>query len=145
MTFSESFLAGFALAATIAKDAGAEQARAGLCDASAATLTGAARKLRALSKAERRAQVSAWIRAQAGQAPASATAGSHAVVWPRVPAGPLRAYALLAQRMPASAAPQWLHDIPLPRAGYTPPPQLVERLARCLQTRVGAGGESCES
>jgi hypothetical protein len=141
MTFSESFCAGFALAATIAKDAGAEQARAGLCEASAATLTGAAHELRALSKAERRARVSTWIRANAGP---RAALTLNAVVWPRVPSSPLRAYALLAQRLGAdAAAPAWLRELSelRPRAGYTPDPQLIEQLQRSLQKQGASWDE----
>jgi len=122
MTLPPRFLSGFALAATIAKDPGAELARAGLCANIAEPLTATARELMSLSKAERRERVGEWTR----------PAHADRCVWPREAAHPLRAYALLAQRARGNRAalPPWLSTAPLPRAGYTPQPQLVALLSR---------------
>ena len=111
------FASGFALAATIAKDRGAERARAGLHDAVADAWTQLAREISGLEKRERRARVREWMTPRGCTWPSAAQA--------------LRACALIARRGPPhSAVPSWLHAAPLPRAGYTPEPQLISLLER---------------
>ncbi|MET0386741.1 MAG: hypothetical protein ABW321_12320 [Polyangiales bacterium] len=133
MTFSERFLAGFALAATIARDPGAQQAQAGLAQVIAPQLTALPRELAALPKAERRARVRAWL-----GAPQPLPARTPPIDT-RAPTPALRAYALLAHRQRTTTPPpDWLRNAPLPRAGYTPPPELLAQLAQItlrLQTR----------
>jgi hypothetical protein len=127
MNFSQRFLAGFALAATIAKDPGAALARPGLEAGSAEPLLATTRDLLALSKAARRARVSEWMQPLRPSWPKSE---SEAV--------PLRAFALIAQRSgltPGSGLPRWLFTAPLPRAGYTPEPGLVALLQRIAARR----------
>jgi hypothetical protein len=119
MMDSERLLAGFALAATIAKDPGAELARPGLCTARRDSVSMTARELLDLPRAERRARIRAWMEVQPKRG-----------MWPSMPVAPLRAYGLLAQRMLANARPDWLRGVPLPRPGYTPEPQLLELLQR---------------
>ena len=117
MSFSERFCSGFALAATIAGDPGAELARAGLCEESREPACKQARELLSLSKAERRARVSALLQPQ----PAA---------WPSEARPPLRAYALLARSGPAANLPAFVHAAPLPRAGFSPEPGLLLLLRR---------------
>lgn len=123
MTLSERFLAGFALAATIAKDPGAELARPGLCADRQGPVSATARELLELSKAERRARIRSWMQPKRG-------------MWPSAPTAPLRAYGLLAQRTFANVRPDWLRSAPLPRPGYTPDPQLLELLQRIAAETV---------
>lgn len=111
MSFSERLCSGFALAATIAKDAGADKARPGLAARSTEALTATARELASLPKAERRARVRALMSPTTLPAPAHI---SGAIV------PPLRALALLAS---GSA------EI-VPRPGYTPDPRLLALLQR---------------
>ena len=123
MSFSERFCSGFALAATIAGDPGGEQARTGLQEAAREPVTRVARDLLALSKAERRARVSALA-----QPPRPAR--SQGVAWPREARAPLRAYALLAQGEPTATLPAFLRAAPLPRPGFTPEPDMLQLLRR---------------
>jgi len=126
MSFSERFCSGFALAATIAGDPGGERARAGLHESVRESVTGVARELLTLSKAQRRARVSALAR------PARSA-------WPSEARSPLRAYALLARSEPPSTLPAFVHAAPLPRAGFTPEPGLLRLLRRIAfqQTEPG--------
>jgi hypothetical protein len=117
MSFSEHFLSGFALAATIAKDPAAQRAHAGLAASVVAPLTRVARELVELSKAERRARIRGWTE------PASCQL-------PEAPAQPVRAFALLAHRSAGGSIPLWLRSAPLPRAGYAPDRQLTSLLLR---------------
>jgi hypothetical protein len=117
MPFSERFLAGFALAATIAKDPGAAAARGGLAEAVADAITQTAGELLALGKPARRAR----IRALTEPPP-------HTLAVPS--SGPRRALALLVRQRGPGAAPAWLYDLPLPRPGYRPEPRLSALLAR---------------
>lgn len=117
MPFSERFCAGFALAATVAGDRNAELASGGLSADIAPPLLDTMRALSALSKKERRDRVRAFLMPQALRLPAQ-------------PEEPLRAYTLLAQGTGAQALPAWLRAAPLPRAGYTAPPELVALLRR---------------
>jgi hypothetical protein len=161
MAFSERFLAGFALAATIAKDPGADKARAGLCASSAEPLTRVARELRELPKDQRRARVSGWMQTMQWLQPAHD-------VWPSTPEQPVRAYALLAASLQRAARdprtanrprqlPGWLTaltspsttatdatttdatTLPLTRAGYRPDPQLIALLQRIALMRPREG------
>ena len=125
MSFSEHFLAGFALAATVAKDRGAVLARAGLADAAAYAMTATAREWNELGKTARRARV-------------RALAEPPAHVLPAQPTGSARAFALLARKRKASEVPAWLRSTPLPRPGYTPEPKLNALLAR-IAARALAG------
>jgi hypothetical protein len=117
MLISERFCAGFALAATVARDRAAEQARRGLSAAIAPPLLATVQALSELSKAERRARVRSWMEVPRMR-------------WPSEPGTPLRAYALLAQGEPLQTLPGWLRGAPLPRAGYKPPPELMALLRR---------------
>jgi hypothetical protein len=128
MSCSERFCSGFALAATIAGDPGAEQAQSGLAEPLREPASKLARELLKLSKAERRARVSALLKPRNAN---SATAdGSAWPTWPTEARPPVRAYALLARSEPASHLPTFVHAAPLPRAGFTPEPGLVSLLRR---------------
>jgi hypothetical protein len=117
MSFSERFCSGFALAATIAGDPGAELAQRGLAPDAREAASAVARELLQLGKAERRARVSALLRPEAA-------------TWPTQARSPLRAYALLARSEPASSLPAFVHAAPMPRAGFTPEPGLLLLLRR---------------
>ena len=117
MSFGERFSSGFALAATIAGDPGAERACAGLHDSLREPATQVARELLTLSKAARRARVGALARQERK-------------AWPTEARSPLRAYGLLARSEQASTLPRFVHAAPLPRAGFTPEPGLVRLLRR---------------
>jgi hypothetical protein len=117
MVYSERFLAGFTLAATVAKDRGAVLAREGLADAVADAMTATARELTELSKADRRARVRALAEPPAHRLPRDAASCP-------------RAYALLARKQRPVEVPDWLRATPLPRPGFTPEPQLQALLAR---------------
>jgi len=122
MACSERFLAGFALAATVSRDRGAQHAREGLHGTVAEVWTRSARELADLPKQARRAAVSAWMQPEV-------------CVWPATPPAPLLAWALIAQRAQAPAPP-WFQaearECSLPRAGYTPEPELVALLMRLV-------------
>lgn len=120
MSFSERFCSGFALAATIAGDPGAEQARTGLQESAREPVSRVARELLSLAKAERRARVSALARPPRPARNA----------WPEQATAPLRAYALIAQREPPGTLPAFLRAAPLPRAGFIPEPGLLQLLKR---------------
>jgi hypothetical protein len=120
MSFSERFLAGFALAATIAKDPSARMARDGLADSIADTLTQTARELSELDRLARRAQIRALTEPTPYDPPSE-------------PSRPARAHALLARMKRADEIPSWLRDAPLPRAGY-----VVERRLMSLLSRIAA-------
>ena len=116
MQVTETVQAGFALAATIARDPGAKQAHIGLAPEVAGALCGVARDLERLSKAERRERIRRLARAARNRR-ATPLAGAHA----------LRAQALLGRRsVPRST------ELSLPRAGFVPEPELLARLARIL-------------
>lgn len=68
MTLTERFLSGFALAATIAKDPGGADAQPGLSHDVREPMTAVARELLALSKADRRARVRAWLARETARA-----------------------------------------------------------------------------
>jgi hypothetical protein len=123
MSFSEGFLSGFALAATIAKDPAAEKARAGLAEDVAGAWTATARELAAQPKAERRARVRAFMQ-PLHPSPAA---------WPGEGQAPARALSALWRMQPASTWPEWLRAAPLPRPGYTPEPLLLAVLQRIAQ------------
>jgi hypothetical protein len=128
MSLSERFIAGFALAATIARDPGASAARAGLAGPIVDAWTYTARELLALGKAERRARIRSLTEPAPLQFPDRATV-------------PVRAFALLARQANHSqAALHWLAATPLPRAGYAPDAALTALLARIAARtpRVGA-------
>jgi hypothetical protein len=110
MSFSDELRSGFALAATIAKDAGAAKARLGLAAESLEALTATARELAGLPKAERRARVRALM---------SPSALPTLALTSRAELAP-RALALL---QPGSGQP-------LPRPGYAPEPRLLALLQR---------------
>jgi hypothetical protein len=131
MAFSERFLAGFALAATIAKDPGAQLAQQGLAAGIASALTKTARELAALDKAERRARIRMLAEPEA-----------HAL--PTEPASPLRAYALLARKRRAHEVPRWLRDAPLPRPGYAAERALTALLARIAARPPSAAAKEAE-
>jgi hypothetical protein len=120
MSISERFCAGFALAATIAGDRGAELASRGLHHEIAEPLLDTVRALGALSKKERRDRVRAFLQPRLP-------------TWPALPAAPVRAYRLVAQAESGQAPPAWVHEapLPLPRPGYKPPPELLALLRRC--------------
>ena len=120
MLISERFCAGFALAATIAGDRGAELASAGLHPEIAAPLLDTVRALGALSRQERRDRVRAYLQPRPLNLPAEPT-------WPE------RAYVLLGLR--ARTRPDWLLTGPLPRAGYQPPVDLLALLRRAARSR----------
>jgi hypothetical protein len=126
MSFSEGFLSGFALAATIAKDPAADKARAGLSANIADALTATARDIAALPKAERRARVRAFMQ------PLQANPAQ----WPGEGQAPMRALSALWRSQPASTWPEWLRAAPLPRPGYTPDPRLLSGLQRIAQAQV---------
>lgn len=122
MSFSEHLRSGFALAATIAKDSGADKARAGLAPSSLEELISMARELATLPKAQRRARVRALMSPTTLPAPTRA---------PRGPQPPLRALALLQHRVALSDdAQEQLRSAPLPRPGFTPDPRLLALLQR---------------
>jgi murein L,D-transpeptidase YcbB/YkuD len=125
MSFSEGFLSGFALAAMIAKDPAAEKARAGLHADVADAWTATARDLAALSKAERRGRVRAFMQPLQPE-PAA---------WPDEAQAPMRALSTLWRTQPASTWPEWLRAAPLPRPGYTPEARLVAVLQRIAQAQ----------
>jgi len=127
MSSSERFPAGFALAATIAKDPGATAARSGLAEGVADAMTRTARELVALRKTERRARIRALTEppVHTPSSPTSAALAPHAAS-----AGARRALGLLAHQRGGGTAPGWLHDLPLPRPGYSPEPPLTALLAR---------------
>jgi hypothetical protein len=118
MSPSERVLAGFALAATIAKDPGARAARPGLADAVADTLTQTARDLSQLGKAERRARIRTLTEPTTHSALAKPELGHR------------RALALLAHARAFTHMPDWLRELPLPRPGYAADPLLLSLLAR---------------
>ncbi|HEY2732786.1 MAG TPA: hypothetical protein VGI70_02325 [Polyangiales bacterium] len=120
MSFSERFLAGFALAATIAKDKSASAAEGGLAPEVAAEFCVTARELALLDKSERRARVRALTEPLRYPLPLRATA-------------PIRAYALLARKRAVSEIPPWLRSAPLPRPGYA-----AERALTSLLGRIAA-------
>lgn len=122
MPISERFCAGFALAATIAGDRGAELASAGLHAELAPPLLDTVRALGALSKAERRDRVRAYLQPRQ-------------LTWPKVATWPERAYVLLAQGANAQTRPDWLRSAALPRPGYQPPADLLALLRRALRSR----------
>ena len=120
MSFSDRFCSGFALAATIAGDPGAELARAGLHEPAREPVTRVAREWLGLSKTERGA-------------------------WPRDARAPLRAYALLAamhHREAAASLPAFLRTAPLPRPGFTPEPGLLMLLQRLAFSETPEGGSA---
>ena len=132
MSFSDRFCSGFALAATIAGDPGAELARAGLHEPAREPVTRVAREWLGLSKTERRARVSALARPPRG-------------AWPRDARAPLRAYALLAamhHREAAASLPAFLRTAPLPRPGFTPEPGLLMLLQRLAFSETPEGGSA---
>jgi hypothetical protein len=124
MSFSEDLRSGFALAATIAKDAGAGKARPGLAASSVEALTAMACELASLPKAQRRARVRALMSPSALPAPALTSAARN------LP--PLRALALLSQRLPEGHEPtdEAAAQRFLPRPGYAPDPNLLAVLQR---------------
>ena len=127
MSPSERVRAGFALAATIAKDPGAEAACAGMSDALLPALTDTARELQTLSKAERRARIRALTTPEIDAFAFRAS-------------GHPRALALLAHsRNSAPTAREWLRELPLPRPGYAAEPSLVAVLSR-VAARTQKGG-----
>jgi hypothetical protein len=133
MAFSERFLAGFALAATIAKDPGAQLAQQGLAAGVSSALTRTARELSALDKAERRARIRLLTVTEA-EPPAL----------PAEPASPLRAYALLARKHRGHELPRWLRDAPLPRPGYVADRALTALLARIAARQPSAAEKEAE-
>jgi hypothetical protein len=122
MPISERFCAGFALAATIAGDRGAELASAGLHGELAPALLDTVRALGALGKKERRDRVRAYLQPRQ-------------LIWPKAATWPERAYVLLAQGASAQTRPDWLRTGPLPRPGYQPPADLLALLRRALRSR----------
>lgn len=92
--------AGFALAATIARDSGAKHAQIGLAPDVSDAWCGLARDLERLSKAERRERIRALTRRQQAPRPV-----------------------ITADRSRSLSAPA-------PRPGYTAPPLLMALLAR---------------
>jgi hypothetical protein len=122
MSFSEDVRSGFALAATIAKDAGADKARPGLAASSVDALTEMARELASLPKAERRARVRALMAPTTLPVSVLTSAAKNHL--------PLRALALLQQPLPAGQGE------PLPRPGYTPDARLRALLQR-IAARTG--------
>jgi hypothetical protein len=131
MSFSERFLAGFALAATIAKDPGARLAEHGLAESIASGLTRTARELSELDKAERRARIRTLTEPKAYTLPAE-------------PSRPLRAYALLARKRRADEVPHWLRAAALPRPGYVAERALTALLARTASRTPSAAKEEGE-
>jgi hypothetical protein len=125
MSFSERFLSGFALAATVARDPAARIAQHGLAADIADAICSRARELSLLSKAERRARIRDW----AGTAPP---------LFPSAATQPSRAFALLAYTQRAGALPDWVRAAPLPRPGYSPEPQLLALLVRICGRRRSA-------
>jgi len=118
MVVSEALQAGFALAATIARDPGAKRAHIGIAPEASSAWCGLARDLERLSKAERRERIRQLASARRARRDALAPAPApHA----------LRALALLGRRsVPRST------ELTLPRAGFVPEPALLERLARLM-------------
>jgi hypothetical protein len=117
MSITERFCAGFALAATIARDRDAELASRRLHASIAEPLLETVRALGALSKKERRDRVRVYLQAQP-------------LVWPSAPAEPRRAYRLLAQGDSPELQPEWVRSAPLPRPGFKPAPELLALLRR---------------
>lgn len=115
--FSESLQAGFALAATIARDRGAELARAGVA-ARTQPLCALARELEQLSRAERRARIRELARTEGKLA---ARQGR------RSP----RALALITSRA-WTAAPSLSS-----RAGFVPDAALLQLLSRIARRPAG--------
>jgi hypothetical protein len=103
MVVTEALQAGFALAATIARDSGAKRAQVGLAPDVSDLWCALARDLEAHSKAERRQEI--------------------------------RRLARLHQRPAARSDRLVLRNGPT-RPGYTPPPRLLELLAR-IARRAG--------
>jgi hypothetical protein len=136
MSFSEHFLAGFALAATIAKDPAAQLARAGLAADVVASITRVARETAELSKSERRARIRRWTTTTTTNTTNTTTTAPTCAL-PTEPAQPVRAFALLAHRSTGTSVPAWLRNAPLPRAGYAPDRQLTSLLLR-MAARVHA-------
>jgi hypothetical protein len=128
LDFSERCAAGFALAATIAKDPGGLLAERGIAALALMPLTRLARELAQASKAERRARIRALT-----EPPAFAL--------PSTPTVPARAYVSLARQARSTVIPDWLRKAPVPRAGYTPDVRLnalLQRIAVRLHEEAGA-------
>jgi hypothetical protein len=128
MSISERFCAGFALAATVAGDRTAELAQRGLHPDIAPPLLDTVQALGALSKKERRDRVRSFLAPQP-------------LTWPAEPAAPLRAYMLLAQGENTQALPSWVRSAPLPRPGYSAPPELTVLLRRAARNSQRARSE----
>ena len=121
MLVSEALQAGFALAATIARDPGAKRAHIGIARDVEGAWCGLARDLERLSKAERRERIRQLARVHRGR---------RAAPPPTAPLSPaaLRALALLGRRsLPRST------ELTLPRPGFVPEPALLRRLARLVR------------
>jgi hypothetical protein len=117
MYVSEAQQAGFALAATIARDAGAKHAHIGIARDVSDAWCGLARDLERASKAERRERIRELTRAQKTRpATTSENPSSNAA---------RRALALLAGRTFGADT--------LPRPGFTPEPALLALLHRIAQ------------
>jgi hypothetical protein len=125
MSWSEQARQGFALAATVADDPGAELAAEGLVISSADDLCRVARELSRLGPEERRQRV----RSIAG------------LLNPCLP-GTVellpRALALLAAEVDAETGRRWIRESPPPRPGYEPEPGL-RALIRLVAERTGSG------
>jgi hypothetical protein len=129
MSLSERFLAGFALAATIAKDKSAHAAEGGLASEVAASFSAIARELAELDKSERRARIRALTEPMHRPLPAQ-------------PSAPIRAYALLARKRPVSEIPGWLRSAPMPRPGYAPERALTSLLGRIAARSTRSGDDA---
>lgn len=131
MGWSEEARQGFALAATVAGDPGAELAAQGLAPAVADDLCRLARELAGLSPEERRQRVRS-IAARLG---------------PRLPETvdlPPRALGLLAPDVDAETGRRWMAEAPPPRPGYKPGPglrTLIRLIAERSRDRRPDAGE----
>lgn len=114
---------GFALAAAACGNRGAARAAAGLCADVADEATGVAARLRQSDTATRRA----WVR-DVLQRRAELALDAE-------PAGPARAYALLAPSVDKQVGLRWSRGAPLPRAGYVADPRLLALLRSLLSRR----------
>lgn len=108
---------GFALAATVLEDAGADRARAALAPETAEVWLETARRLEARDHGARRAEVRRLVGAVRVAPDASADL-------------PPRALGLLAAEVPREVGARWMTGAPPPRRGFVASPALRDALRR---------------
>jgi hypothetical protein len=127
MSVTAALQAGFALAATIARDSGAKRAQIGLAPDVSDAWCGLARDLERLSKAERRERIRTLTRRQQAPRPAATATSAAGNMPPESPS--------------AFGSQSRNSGVPAPRPGYTAPPMLSALLAR-IGTNIPAESPS---